>query len=76
MEILLVLSFAVVLTSFVPEGHKAIVELAKATPRERSLAIAKIIVIILLTIVCIAVAFKGVARFGDAAETMVKISNN
>lgn len=76
MEILFVLAFAVVLTSFVSEGHKAIVELAKATPRERPLAIAKIIVIILLLAVSIAIAFKGVARFGDAAETMVKISNN
>lgn len=76
MEILFVLAFAVVLTSFVSEGHKAIGELAKATPRERSLVIAKIMVIILLLAVSIAIAFKGFERFGDAAETMVKISNH
>lgn len=75
MEILFVLAFAVVLTSFVSEGQKAIGELAKATPKERSLAIAKVMVIILLTVVSIAIAFKGFERFGDAAETMVRISN-
>lgn len=76
MEILFVLAFAVVLTSFVSEGHKAIVELAKATPKERSLVIAKIMVIILLLAVSIAIAFKGFERFGDVAETMVRISNH
>lgn len=75
MEILFVLAFAVVLTSFVSEGQKAIGELAKATPKERPLAIAKVMVIILLTVVSIAIAFKGFERFGDAAETMVRISN-
>ena len=76
MEILLLLSFALVLTSFVSEGQKAIHELAKATPGERSLAIAKLMVIIILTVVCIALAFKGVARFDSAVETMVRISNH
>lgn len=59
MEILLILVFALVLTSFVFEGQKAINELAKATPRERSLAIAKIMIIIILTVVSIALALKG-----------------
>ena len=76
MEILLILVFALVLTSFVSEGQKAINELAKATPRERSLAIAKITILILLIAVSIALAFKGVARFNSAVETMVRISNH
>lgn len=76
MEILLILSFALVLTSFVSEGQKAIGELVKATPRERSLVIAKIMVIVILTVLSIAIAFKGVARFGDAVETIVKVSNH
>ena len=63
MEILLVLVFAFVLTSFVSEGQKAVNELAKATPRERSLAIAKIVIIVILTVVSIALALKGFERF-------------
>lgn len=66
MEILLILVFALVLTSFVSEGQKAINELAKATPRERSLAIAKIMILIILTVVSIALALKGFARFNNA----------
>lgn len=76
MEILFVLAFAVVLTSFVSEGQKAIGELAKATPKERSLVIAKIMVIILLLAVSIAIAFKGVAMFGDEVGTIVRVSNH
>ena len=63
------------LTGFVFECQKAINELAKTNPKERSLAIAKIMVIILLTIVLIALAFNGVARFNSTIETMIKISN-
>lgn len=76
MEILLILVFALVLTSFVSEGQKAMNELAKATPRERSLAIAKIMILIQLIAVSIALAFKGVARFSNSVDTIVKIGNH
>ena len=76
MEILFVLAFAVVLTSFVSEGQKAIGELAKATPKERLLVILKIMVIILLLAVSIAIAFKGFERFGDEVGTIVRVSNH
>lgn len=66
MQILLVLVFALVLTSFVSEGQKAVNELAKATPRERLLAIAKIVIIVILTVVSIALALKGFERFNGA----------
>lgn len=47
MEILLVLSFAFVLTSFVYDSQKAMDKLAKMPVRERSFAIAKIMIAVL-----------------------------
>lgn len=76
MEILLILSFAFVLTSFVSEGQKAMNELAKANPKERSLAIAKIMIIIILTVVSIALALKGFERFNSTVETIVRVGNH
>lgn len=76
MEILLILSFAFVLTSFVSECQKAMNELATATPRERPLAIAKIMIIILLIAVSIALALKGFERFNSTVETIVRVGNH
>ena len=76
MEILLILSFDFVLTSFVSEGQKAMNELAKMDARERSYAIAKIMVIIILIVVSIALAFKGVERFNSSLETMIRVGNH
>lgn len=55
MEILLILSLAVVLTSFVYDSQKAMDKLAKMPVRERSFAIAKIMIAVILfcSITCI-----------------------
>jgi hypothetical protein len=53
MEILLVLSFAFVLTSFVYDSQKAVDKLAKMPVRERSFAIAKIMIAVILFVASI-----------------------
>ena len=77
MEILLILSLAVVLTSFVYDSQKAVDKLAKMDARERSYAIAKImIVVILLFAVLLVLVFRLPEMISRTAETLVRISNH
>lgn len=45
--------------------------LAKMTPKERSIAIAKIMIAILLAVVAVALLFKGINTMAKATEEMV-----
>lgn len=76
MEILLVLSFAFVLTSFVYDSQKAVGKLAKMPARERSYAIAKIMIAVILFAVSLVLVFRLPEMIRHTAETMVKIRNH
>lgn len=76
MDILLILSFALVLTSFVYDSHKAVDKLAKMDARERSYAIAKIMIVVILFAVSLVLVFRLPDMISHIAETMVKISNH
>jgi Na+/proline symporter len=76
MEILLILSFALVLTSFVYDSQKAVDKLAKMDARERSYAIAKIMIAVIIFVASIILAFRLPEMISNTAETMVKISNH
>lgn len=75
MEILLILSFALVLTSFVYDSQKAVDKLAKMDARERSYAIAKIMIAVILFAVSLVLVFRLPEMVRHTAETIVKISN-
>lgn len=76
MEILLVLSFAFVLTSFVYDSQKAVGKLAKMDARERSYAIAKIMIAVLAFVASIILVFRLPEMISRTAETMVRINNH
>ena len=76
MEILLVLSLAVVLTSFVYDSQKAVDKLAKMGARERSYAIAKIMIAVVLFAVLLVLVFRLPDMLSRTAETMVRINNH
>ena len=76
MEILLVLSFAFVLTSFVYDSQKAVDKLAKMDARERSYAIAKVMIAVLAFVASIILVFRLPEMISRTAETMVRISNH
>ena len=76
MEILLILSFAFVLGSFVYDSQKAMDKLAKMPARERSYAIAKIMIAVILFVASIILAFRLPEMISRTAETIVKISNH
>ena len=76
MEILLVLSLAVVLTSFVYDSQKAMDKLAKMDAGERSYAIAKIMIAVIIFAVSLVLVFKLPEMISRTAETMVRISNH
>ena len=76
MEILLILSFAFVLTSFVYDSQKAVDKLAKMPVRERSFAIAKIMIAVILFAVLLVLVFRLPEMISRTAETMVRISNH
>lgn len=76
MEILLILSFAFVLTSFVYDSQKAMDKLAKMPARERSYAIAKIMIAVLAFVASIILVFRLPEMISRTAETMVRISNH
>ena len=76
MEILLVLSLAVVLTSFVYDSQKAVGKLAKMDARERSCAIAKIMIAVLAFVASIILVFRLPEMISRTAETMVRIGNH
>lgn len=76
MEILLVLSLAVVLTSFVYDSQKAMDKLAKMDARERSYAIAKIMIAVILFTALLILVFRLPEMISRTAETMVRISNH
>lgn len=76
MEILLILSFAFVLTSFVYDSQKAVGKLAKMDARERSYAIAKIMIAVIIFVALIILAFRLPEMISRTAETIVKISNH
>ena len=76
MEILLILSFAFVLTSFVYDSQKAVGKLAKMPARERSYAIAKIMIAVLAFVASIILVFKLPEMISRTAETLVRISNH
>lgn len=75
MEILLILCCAFVLTSFVYDSQKAVDKLAKMDARERSYAIAKIVIAVILFAVSLVLVFRLPDMISRTAETMVKISN-
>lgn len=76
MEILLILSFALVLGSFVYDSQKAVDKLAKMDARERSYAIAKIVIVVILFAVSLVLVFRLPEMISHTAETMVKITNH
>lgn len=76
MEILLVLSFAFVLTSFVYDSQKAMDKLAKMPVRERSFAIAKIMIAVLAFVASIILVFRLPEMISRTVETMVRINNH
>lgn len=76
MEILLILSFAFVLTSFVYDSKKAVGKLAKMPARERSYEIAKIMIVVILFAVSLVLVFRLPDMISRTAETMVRISNH
>ena len=76
MEILLILCFAFVLGSFVYDSQKAVDKLAKMPARERSFAIAKVMIAVLAFVALIILVFKLPERISRTAETLVRISNH
>ena len=76
MDILLILSLAFVLTSFVYDSQKAVGKLAKMDARERSYAIAKIMIAVILFAVLLVLVFRLPEMISHTAETMVRISNH
>ena len=76
MEILLILSFAFVLGSFVYDSQKAVDKLAKMDARERSYAIAKIMIAVILFAVSLVLVFRLPDMISRTAETMVRINNH
>lgn len=76
MEILLILCFAFVLGSFVYDSKKAVDKLAKMLARERSFAIAKVMIAVLAFVALIILVFKLPEMISRTAETLVRISNH
>lgn len=76
MEILLILSLAVVLISFVYDSQKAMDKLAKMPVRGRSFAIAKIMIAVLAFVASIILVFRLPEMISRTAETMVRINNH
>lgn len=76
MEILLILSLSVMLSSFVYDSQKAVDKLAKMGDRERSYAIAKIMIAVILFAVLLVLVFRLPEMISRTAETMVRISNH
>lgn len=76
MEILLILSLSVVLTSFVYDSQKAMDKLAKMPVRGRSFAIAKIMIAVLAFVASIILVFRLPEMISRTAETMVRINNH
>lgn len=76
MEILLILCFAFVLGSFVYDSQKAVDKLAKMPARERSFAIAKVMIAVLAFVALIILVFKLPEMISRTAETLVRISNH
>lgn len=76
MEILLILSLSVMLSSFVYDSQKAVDKLAKMDARERSYAIAKIMIAVILFAVLLVLVFRLPEMISRTAETMVRISSH